>query len=104
MSTNQSWTDDAARMTGGPDDEKKKKRKGIFIAISAAVALLLLGLGGVGVYNAIRDGAAAESSVRDNIMALIQRYMDNGEYGRALDLLEDLLIKNANDMDCWRRS
>ena len=112
MSTNQNWTDDEKKSAAGIDpssqssgggkepdqDEDKKKKKGVFIAIAAAVALLLLGLGGVGIYSAVKGGGAAAVE-RDNMLSLIQRYMDRGEYDRALDLLEDLLIKNANDME-----
>ena len=79
-------------------EEDKKKKKGVFIAIAAVAALLLLGIGGFGVYSMVKKGNAAAAE-RDNTMSLIQRYLDRGEYDRALDLLEDLLIKNANDPD-----
>ena len=113
MSTNQNWTEDteekveaeksgATRMNSSqsakqadPEKEKKKK-KGVFITIAATAALLLLGVGGFGVYSMVKKGNAAATE-RDNTMSLIQRYLDRGEYDRALDLLEDLLIKNGND-------
>ena len=72
-------------------EEDKKKKKGVFIAIAAVAALLLLGIGGFGVYSMVKKGNAAAAE-RDNTMSLIQRYFDRGEYDRALDLLEDLLI------------
>ena len=85
--------------TPPPEDEEKKKKKGVLWIVAGVLALLLLGGGGFGIYSAIKDSgsSAAEAAERDNMMALIQRYINNGEYDRALDLLEDLLIKNAND-------
>ena len=89
---------EVTKETDSSQEEDKKKKKGVFIAIAAAAALLLLGIGGFGVYSMVKKNNAAAVE-RDNTMSLIQRYLDRGEYDRALDLLEDLLIKNANDAE-----
>ena len=40
---------------------------------------------------------SASSLERDNTLKLIQRYIERGEYDRAMNLLDGLLIKNADD-------
>ena len=40
---------------------------------------------------------SASSLERDNTLKLIQRYIERGEFDRAMNLLDGLLIKNADD-------
>ena len=83
------------------DEEEKKKKKRLLLIICAIILVLLLLFGaGYGIYSAIKNigNGNSETSItsldkeRDNIMTLIKRYVEKGEYERAMDLLESLLI------------
>ncbi|MFI3257546.1 MAG: tetratricopeptide repeat protein [Spirochaetales bacterium] len=90
------------RGTGG--DNKNNRKKTILIILLIAVAILggTLGLSllvrncrsGTSV---VVSGTGAGSQERENMLLLAQRYMDRGEYDRAMDLLDQLLIQNSND-------
>ena len=54
---------------------------------------------GNGSYGENGMSSSGVSSERDNILVLARRYIERGEYERAMDLLDSLLIKNANDED-----
>ena len=88
-----------------------KKQK---IALFSVIGLLSAGLLGSVLYiatgNSRGNGAAGggsaasvydekNSSERDNVLSLAKRYMERGEYERAMNLLDTLLIKDANDED-----
>jgi hypothetical protein len=44
-------------------------------------------------------GPVKAERTRANVLASAQYYLDKGDYGRALDLLDKLLIDNASDAD-----
>ncbi|HZK19702.1 MAG TPA: tetratricopeptide repeat protein, partial [Treponemataceae bacterium] len=74
---------------------KKKKR-----IIAACLGVILLGTGVTGLVLGIRANALKNRDSlqeRENTFALINRYIDRGEHDRAMDLLDTLLIQNAND-------
>lgn len=75
--------------------DKKKKNK-IFI-ISAIVVFTLL----VFVLLFVFFGASAKSRdiERHNMLALAEEYIKKGDYDRALNLLDSLIIKNAMDSE-----
>ena len=58
------------------------------IAIIAVVATLVVLL-----------GPAKADRTRKNVLTSAQYYLDKGDYGRALDLVDKLLIDNAADPD-----
>lgn len=88
------------------------KRKGLIIGGAALALLLLLGGGalligrgrqatgtadsGEGSSSAVVSDAAKR---RENTLRLAQDYFKEGEYQRALDLLDGLLIENGDDQD-----
>ena len=67
-----------------------------FMAIVAGGVLALLLIGG-GVYFAVNGSRSGAQTERQNKLSLAADYLKNGEYQRALDLVDQLLIKNAND-------
>lgn len=79
---------------GSTDSEKKftKKRKIVLVCAAAAVALL------IAAFVWFRPSSSGDSE-RKNTLTLVQMYMDKGEYDRAMNLLDSLLVKNAQDKD-----
>ncbi len=73
---------------------KKMSKKQKIVTGSVGVILLLLIAGTLKVVS----GNVAEQS-RKNSIELVNHYADIGQYDRALDLLEKILLKNANDKD-----
>ncbi|MFA6505469.1 MAG: tetratricopeptide repeat protein, partial [Treponemataceae bacterium] len=71
-----------------------KDNKKIIIAIVVGVALLLTV--GIGSFVAFGGGAGKQ---RSNTLTLAKEYVDRGEYQRALDLLDKLLIADASDKE-----
>jgi tetratricopeptide (TPR) repeat protein len=71
-----------------------KQKSGI---AGAAAAVFVLG-----VLLFIHPSGAAGGSGRRNTLALVQLYTDKGEYDRAMNLLDGLLVKNAHDKDALR--
>ena len=90
-----------------PLPEKKEGGKGKKIFVFAAAGLLLLLLvffGAKGIASAVSGGGKggggeSQASQRANTMALARKYLDKGQYGKAMDLLNGLLILNPNDAD-----
>ena len=97
-------------------EKKDNKKRNLIIAIVAIILLLiLLGLGigfvisGVNKNNSstlvsieennenVVSEKTPEQIEYENTLALIERYISHGEYDRAMDLLDSLLIKNATD-------
>lgn len=78
------------------DDPKKKKI--LFVAIIAAVILLLLGLGTAAIVKSF-SGAKNPAAQRTNTLALVQKYLDKGQYDDAMKLLNDLLQADINDKE-----
>ena len=85
--------------------ESKQKKIGtkVFLAI---FIVLMLALGGTGAFFGIRavrlissTNAEKQARERENTLALANRYIDSGLYDKALDLLNALLIKNADDAE-----
>ena len=78
------------------------KRKALIIG-GAGLLILLLGLLAFFLLKSPGDGAApAEdpaAAKRANIMTLARDYMEQHEFQRALDLLDGLLIEDANDQE-----
>ncbi|MBP7095380.1 MAG: tetratricopeptide repeat protein [Spirochaetia bacterium] len=66
------------------------KRKLVPIAVAAGL-VLLLSIGGVSL---LSGGQRRE---RANTLALARQYLEDGDYGRSLDLLDRLLIKDSDD-------
>jgi tetratricopeptide (TPR) repeat protein len=72
-----------------------KKRTGaqkLAVSIGAAAVIFLC------IFAGIRS-AGSGNSERKNTLALVQMYMQKGEYDRAMNLLDGLLVKNADDKD-----
>lgn len=79
------------------DSEKRKKI--ILIAAAALVLLLLLFFGIRGIARAVSSSGAKGGSARQNTLALVQKYLDKGQYDKAMDLLNSLLISNPDDAE-----
>ena len=54
---------------------------------------------GGGCYDQSGQYVSGNSSERENMLILAKRYMERGEYERAMNILDNLLIKNATDED-----
>jgi Tfp pilus assembly protein PilF len=72
---------------------KPVDRRVLIIAGGVLLAALLT-VGGIAVFGGGSDAAAQQ---RQNTLILAEDYIEQGEYDRALDLLEDLLIADPND-------
>ena len=99
MSKNQNLTDNA-------DNKPQNTKKKILTAIGIAAAILLLGGLGAGLFLLNRGGGERDSSSvnisgmpRENVLDLAKRYISRGEYDRAMDLLDALLLQNPSDAD-----
>ena len=99
MSKNQNLTDNA-------DNKPQNTKKKILTAIGIAAAILLLGGLGAGLFLLNRGGGERDSSSvnisgmpRENVLDLAKRYISRGEYDRAMDLLDSLLLQNPSDAD-----
>ena len=66
-------------------------------AIAGAAALALALIAGAAFF--IRAPARAQAKLRANSLALAGEYLAQGEYRRALDILDRLLIADAGDQD-----
>lgn len=75
------------------EEKKAKKKKIIIISVCAALAVIIL----VIVLLIVSCGQKKNAKTRENTYGLAKIYAENGEYDRALSLLEQLLIKNADD-------
>lgn len=74
------------------DIEKKKTvKKGVIIAVAAAAAIAVAAV--------CMIKAAPGGKERANTLSLVKMYMDKGQYDHAMDLLDGLLVKNAQDKD-----
>ena len=75
-------------------------RKKLFIAIGAAIVVLALIGGGVALVLS-RGGPdePIEDPTRANMLALARDYLEAGEYQRALDLIDQLLIADSSDAE-----
>ncbi|MEJ5188808.1 MAG: hypothetical protein WHT84_06320, partial [Breznakiellaceae bacterium] len=73
-----------------------KKQKKNVIAIALIGVALLLGLAGSGIL-IYRGMLSAQAAKRANTLALARDYIERAEYQRALNLLDALLIENAQD-------
>ena len=87
-----------------PVDEKKgvfKNKKLVLIALAGLLALLLLFFAARAIAFAASSAKSggAKDSERQNTLALAQKYLDKGQYDKAMDLLNGLLIANPNDAD-----
>ncbi len=81
-----------------PGDNSKKKK--IAIVTAASVLLLLLLFFGIrGIAKSASSSGAKGGVVRQNTLALAQKYLDKGQYDKAMDLLNGLLISNPNDAE-----
>ena len=60
---------------------------GVILAVIVILLIILLP----------KSCGGSSSTERDNTLKLVQRYIEKGEYDRAMDLLDGLLIKNADD-------
>ena len=79
--------------------EEKKKKKKLLIIGGIVLALFLVGAG-VGLYFLLRDdGSAISATELDNTLTLARHYMESGDFDRALDLVESILIRDADEKD-----
>ncbi|MDR1212423.1 MAG: hypothetical protein LBK40_09360, partial [Spirochaetaceae bacterium] len=72
-------------------------RKNLFILIGAGAAAAVLVV--VCMVFFFRGGSAENNGGRANTLALAAEYIAQGEYQRALNLLDGLLIADANDTE-----
>jgi tetratricopeptide (TPR) repeat protein len=70
------------------------------IALIAGIVVVVAALVGLGIYffgGKSGKGLSPEEVRRQNTLTLAKEYLEKGEYQRALDLLDGLLIENVND-------
>ncbi len=78
---------------GGLSARLTKKQKAVIAVSAMAVAVLVLAL--------VFRGCASRSAKteRNNTIELVKMYMGRGEYDRALDKIDELLIRNKKDAE-----
>ena len=75
-------------------------RQKILLIGGGVLLLIFLGLGGFFLLNKDQPETAETVVVdqtRQNTLLLAEEYLERGEFQRALDLLDSLMIKNAGD-------
>ena len=78
-------------------------QKKIVGAVAAIAVILALAGGAFGIVSSMKGRSAAQAAEqRLNTLTLIRNYVDRGEYDRALNLLDELLIKNPEDPDAHK--
>ncbi|GAB1481520.1 hypothetical protein MASR2M78_03350 [Treponema sp.] len=75
------------------DPKKTEDKKKVFLIVGGA--LLILALLGTGIFFA--TSSSKPSRARQNTLILAKDYVERGEFQRALDLLDKLLIEDASD-------
>ena len=90
--------DDFNFSASGSKKQFSKKRKialacGISAAVIAVILILLLGL------RTCKNQSGSSADTRQNTLELVKMYMERGQYDRALDKLDELLIQDRNDAD-----
>ncbi len=81
-----------------PDDSKKKKGAAVIAIVAVIAILLLLGLFATrGVW--LGGGTSDSAKSRENTLALVQKYLDKGQYDDAMRLLDTLLQADINDKE-----
>ncbi|MFC2604050.1 MAG: hypothetical protein ACFNX0_09150, partial [Treponema sp.] len=90
--------DDFNFSASGSKKRFSKKRKiavacGISAAVIAVILILLLGL------RTCKNQSGSSADTRKNTLELVKMYMERGQYDRALDKLDELLIQDRNDAD-----
>ena len=70
-------------------------RSRAFLIAAAIVVLLALVAGGIGI--AVSGRRAEGPEAHDNALALAREYLERGEFQSAQDILNGLLLENAND-------
>ena len=68
----------------------KKQKIAICSGIAAVVILVI-------VLCAKGCGAASSNKVRNNTFSVVRMYLEKGQYDRAMDKLDELLLKNPTD-------
>ena len=63
----------------------------LIAAIFIIILLLFIFTSGFGLFSSNGDKTDSE---RENILKLVKTYMEQGEYERALNYLDDILLKN----------
>ncbi|HQG39554.1 MAG TPA: hypothetical protein PLV76_01550, partial [Spirochaetales bacterium] len=76
--------------------DSKQKKKLLIISITVGVILVLLL---AGILMGISTAKHAAQKERLNVLKLARDYGEAGDYDRALNLLDTLLIKNADDKE-----
>ena len=90
---------------GGDKEPPKKDKKRILAVILIAASIIALFSVTLIVASVVRgcqqkDGLNVLSSAeRENTLTLVKRYIERGEYDRAMNLLDQLLIQNADDAE-----
>ncbi|MCK9168914.1 MAG: tetratricopeptide repeat protein [Treponema sp.] len=72
--------------------KKRTLKQKAFFFVGLAAAIILCVLAGLHL-------SGSGNAERKNTLALVQMYAEKGEYDRAMNLLDDLLVKNADDKD-----
>ncbi|MDR0642400.1 MAG: hypothetical protein LBG07_08075, partial [Treponema sp.] len=71
-------------------------RKKIIIIGAISLGVILLG---TGIFFLVRALSRPGGDLRQNKLSLAREYVEAGEYGRALDILDGLLIENSDDQE-----
>lgn len=79
--------------TGGITSKLSKKQKLIIASVSVALAVVLA------VLFARACSSSGARKERSNTIELVKMYMERGEYDRALDKIDSLLVKDKKDKD-----
>lgn len=77
-----------------------KKKKIVLIVIAVLLILALISFLGIRVLGGGRGEGAVDA--RANTLTLAQKYIDKGQYDKAMDLLNGLLISNPGDEEADR--
>jgi len=80
-------------------EDNRKSKTGLIVGIAAGIVTLAL-VGTLAFFAFGRgDGGGSSASKRANTLALAREYVERGEFQRALDLLDTLLIEDSTDAD-----
>ena len=80
-------------MTNNNNDTNRKKKIIIGVSVGAAALIVLA----VSYFGFIRPSKHTEAQLRSNALTLAQEYVVQGEFDRALDILDRLLMADSDD-------
>lgn len=70
-----------------------KKQKIAICSVLVGIVILIIALCAKGC------SSSSSNKVRNNTFSIVRMYLEKGEYDRAMDKLDELLVKNPNDKD-----